>query len=72
MEEIQVKKGEHHCSPFSILPIAVWESRLSSAGLWLCYMFMQLVAPSAVTMAVAIDAISCTMNLTVSFFVIMI
>ena len=57
MEEIQVKKGEHHCSPFSILPIAVWESRLSSAGLWRGYMPIHDVAPSAVTMAVATDAI---------------
>ena len=31
---------------------------------------MQLVAPSAVTIAVAIDAIICTMNLTVSLLVI--
>ena len=31
---------------------------------------MQLVAPSAVTIAVAIDAIICTMNLMVSLFVI--
>ena len=31
---------------------------------------MQEVAPSAVTMAVAIDAISCTINLTVSFLLI--
>ena len=41
----------------------------SSAGLWLCYMPMQLVAPRAVTIAVAIDAIICTMNLIVSLFV---
>ena len=34
--------------------------------LFLCYMFMQLVAPSAVTMAVATDAIICTMNFIVS------
>ena len=38
--------------------------------LFLCYMFMQLVAPSAVTMAVATDAMICTMNLVVSFLVI--
>ena len=30
----------------------------------------QLVAPSAVTIAVAIDAIICTINFNVSFFVI--
>jgi hypothetical protein len=30
---------------------------------------MQLVAPRAVTIAVAIDAIICTMNLMVSLFV---
>ena len=30
----------------------------------------QLVVPSAVTIAVAIDAIICTMNFNVSFFVI--
>ena len=34
------------------------------------YAPMQLVAPSAVTIAVAIDAIICTMNLMVSLFVI--
>ena len=33
------------------------------------YAPMQLVAPSAVTIAVAILAIICTMNLMVSFFV---
>ena len=33
------------------------------------YMPMQLVAPSAVSIADAIEAISCTMNFTVSFFV---
>ena len=37
--------------------------------LFLCYMFMQLVAPSAVTMAVATDAIICTINFNVSLFV---
>ena len=31
---------------------------------------MQLVAPSAVSIADAIEAISCTINLAVSFFVI--
>ena len=36
-------------------------------GLFFCYMFMQLVAPSAVTIAVATDAIICTINLIVSF-----
>ena len=39
-------------------------------GLFFCYMFMQLVAPSAVTIAVATDAIICTMNLIVSLLVI--
>ena len=39
-------------------------------GLFFCYMFMQLVAPRAVTMAVATDAIICTMNLIVSLLVI--
>ena len=33
------------------------------------YIPMQLVAPRAVTIAVAIDAIICTMNLMVSLFV---
>ena len=36
----------------------------------ICYMPMQLVAPRAVTIAVAIDAIICTMNLMVSLLVI--
>ena len=35
------------------------------------YMPMQLVAPSAVTIAVATDAIICTININVSLFVIM-
>ena len=35
----------------------------------MCYMAMHDVAPSAVTMAVATDAIICTMNLMVSLFV---
>ena len=35
-----------------------------------CYMFMQLVAPSAVTIAVATDAMICTINLSVSLLVI--
>ena len=34
-------------------------------GLFFCYMFMQLVAPSAVT----IDAMICTINLSVSLLV---
>ena len=38
-------------------------------GLFFCYMFMQLVAPSAVTIAVATDAMICTINLSVSLFV---
>ena len=41
-------------------------------GLFFCYMFMQLVAPRAVTIAVAIDAIICTMNLNVSFLVMIV
>jgi hypothetical protein len=36
------------------------------------YMPMQLVAPRAVTIAVAIDAIICTMNLMVSLFVMVV
>ena len=36
-----------------------------------CHAPMQLVAPSAVTIAVAIDAIICTMNLMVSLLLIM-
>jgi hypothetical protein len=36
------------------------------------YAPMQLVAPRAVTIAVAIDAIICTMNLIVSLFVMVI
>ena len=42
----------------------------SSAGPWLCYIPMHDVAPSAVRMADAIEAISCTINFAVSFFVI--
>ena len=38
-------------------------------GSFLSYIPMQLVAPRAVTIAVAIDAIICTMNLMVSLFV---
>ena len=37
-----------------------------------CYAPTQLVAPRAVTMAVATDAMICTMNLMVSFFVMMV
>ena len=39
------------------------------AAAFLFYMPMQLVAPSAVTIAVATDAIICTINLMVSFLV---
>ena len=39
-------------------------------GIFFRYMFIQLVAPSAVTMAVATDAMICTINLMVSFLVI--
>ena len=38
-------------------------------GLFFCYMFMQLVAPSVVTIAVATDAMICTINLSVSLLV---
>ena len=38
-------------------------------GLFFCYIPMHDVAPRAVTIAVAIDAIICTMNLMVSLFV---
>ena len=38
-------------------------------GLFFCYIPMQLVAPRAVTIAVATDAMICTMNFSVSFFV---
>ena len=38
-------------------------------GLLFCYIPMQLVAPSAVTIAVATDAMICTMNLSVSLLV---
>ena len=41
---------------------------LSSNGLFL-YAPTQLVAPRAVTMAVATDAMICTINFSVSFFV---
>jgi len=45
--------------------------RISEAGISsFSYAPMQLVAPRAVTIAVAILAIICTMNLTVSLFVI--
>ena len=54
-----------------ILPAAVCVAGRASAGPWLFYMApMQLVAPRAVTIAVAILAIICTMNFNVSFFVI--
>ena len=42
------------------------------ARLLLCYAPTQLVAPRAVTIAVAIDAIICTMNLMVSFLVMVV
>ena len=54
------------------MPVAVCVAGRASAGPWLFYMPMQLVAPKAVTIAVAILAIICTMNLIVSFFVIMV
>ena len=38
-------------------------------GLFFCYIPMQLVAPRAVTIAVATDAIICTINLSVSLLV---
>jgi hypothetical protein len=41
-------------------------------GLFFCYIPMQLVTPSAVTIAVATDAIICTMNLNVSFLVMIV
>ena len=44
------------------------QSRVAAA--FFLYMPMQLVAPRAVTIAVAILAIICTMNLMVSLFVI--
>ena len=54
-----------------IEPAAVCVAGRASAGPWLFYMApMQLVAPRAVTIAVAILAIICTMNFNVSFFVI--
>ena len=49
-------------------PDILKKSHLSS-GSFFFYIPMQLVAPRAVTIAVAIDAIICTMNLMVSFFV---
>ena len=55
-----------------IEPAAVYVAGRASAGPWLFYMApMHDVAPSAVTIAVAILAIICTMNLIVSLFVIM-
>ena len=54
-----------------IEPAAVCVAGRASAGLWLFYMApMQLVAPRAVTIAVAILAIICTINFNVSFLVI--
>jgi hypothetical protein len=38
-------------------------------GLFFCYMFMHDVAPRAVTIAVATDAMICTINLSVSLLV---
>ena len=56
-----------------IEPAAVFVADHASAGPGLFYMPpTQLVAPRAVTIAVAILAIICTMNLIVSFFVIMV
>ena len=53
-----------------IEPAAVCVAGRASAGSWLFYMApIQLVAPSAVTIAVAILAIICTINFNVSFFV---
>ena len=49
------------------MPLPIWERHS-----FLNYAPMQLVAPSAVSIAVAIDAIICTMNLMVSFFVMVI
>ena len=43
---------------------------IASSTISFFYMPMHEVAPSAVTIAVAIDAIICTMNLMVSLFVI--
>ena len=50
-----------------------YEGRRSASplGLGFNYIPMQLVAPRAVTIAVAIDAIICTMNLMVSLLLIM-
>ena len=62
---IKACRDDRPCS----LPIAVWESRLSSAGFWLCYIPMHDVAPRAVTIAVATDAMICTINLSVSLLV---
>jgi hypothetical protein len=57
-------------APFPVQPSSF---SFCSAGPWLFYIVpMQLVAPSAVTIAVAILAIICTMNFNVSFFVIMV
>ena len=48
------------------LPRCSMRAGPSSAGLRLGYMPIHEVAPSAVTMAVATDAMICTMNLNVS------
>jgi hypothetical protein len=50
-------------------PAAVRGAHPSSAGLWLCYIPIHDVAPSAVTIAVATDAMICTINLSVSLLV---
>ena len=56
-----------------IEPAAVCVAGRARAGPWLFYMAPKHdVAPRAVTIAVAIDAISCTINFNVSFFVIMV
>ncbi len=56
-----------------IEPAAVCVAGRASAGPWLFYMApMHDVAPRAVTIAVAILAIICTINFNVSFFVIMV
>jgi hypothetical protein len=46
------------------------EKSQSTHTLFLVYKPIQLVAPRAVKIAVATDAIICTIHLTVSFFVI--
>jgi hypothetical protein len=50
-----------------IFHLVSYKSRPAAmTGLFFCYIPMQLVAPSAVTIAVATDAIICTMNFIVS------